>query len=31
MEFWKGKPNRLHERHLYTRAGNGWTIETLYP
>ena len=31
IEFWKGKPNRLHERHLYTRAGNGWTIETLYP
>jgi pyridoxamine 5'-phosphate oxidase len=31
MEFWKGKPNRLHERHLYTRAANGWKIETLYP
>jgi pyridoxamine 5'-phosphate oxidase len=31
LEFWKGKPNRLHERHLYTRAGNGWKIETLYP
>ena len=31
IEFWKGKPNRLHERHLYTRAGNGWKIETLYP
>ncbi len=31
IEFWKGKPNRLHERHLYTRAGNRWTIETLYP
>jgi pyridoxamine 5'-phosphate oxidase len=31
IEFWKGKPNRLHERHRYTRAGNGWTIETLYP
>jgi pyridoxamine 5'-phosphate oxidase len=31
IEFWKGKPNRLHERHLYTRVGNGWQIETLYP
>ena len=31
IEFWKGKPNRLHERHLYTRAGNGWKIDTLYP
>jgi pyridoxamine 5'-phosphate oxidase len=31
IEFWKGKPNRLHERHLYTRDGNGWKIETLYP
>ena len=31
IEFWKGKPNRLHERHLYTRAGNSWKIETLYP
>ncbi|MGI8400527.1 MAG: pyridoxamine 5'-phosphate oxidase [Gemmatimonadaceae bacterium] len=31
IEFWKGKPNRLHERHVYTRAGNGWKIETLYP
>ncbi len=31
IEFWKAKPNRLHERHLYTRAGNGWKAETLYP
>jgi len=31
IEFWKGKSNRLHERHLYTRDGNGWRIETLYP
>jgi len=31
IEFWKGKPNRLHERHLYTRDGKGWLIETLYP
>ncbi|MGH7604163.1 MAG: pyridoxamine 5'-phosphate oxidase [Gemmatimonadaceae bacterium] len=31
IEFWKAKPNRLHERHLYTRKGKGWKIETIYP
>lgn len=31
IEFWHGRPNRLHERHLYTRAARGWKIETLYP
>jgi pyridoxamine 5'-phosphate oxidase len=31
IEFWKGRPNRLHERHLYTKQGKGWKIETLYP
>lgn len=31
IEFWKGKPNRLHERHLYLRDGEGWLISTLYP
>jgi pyridoxamine 5'-phosphate oxidase len=31
IEFWKGKPNRLHERHLYTRVGAGWKIQTIYP
>lgn len=31
IEFWKAKPNRLHERHLYTCSGNGWNVETIYP
>jgi pyridoxamine 5'-phosphate oxidase len=31
IEFWKAKANRLHERHLYVRDGDGWQIETLYP
>lgn len=31
IEFWKARPNRLHERHLYTRDGDAWKIETLYP
>ena len=31
IEFWKSKPGRLHERHLYSRSGESWTMETLYP
>lgn len=31
IEFWKNKPGRLHERHLYSRSGESWTMETLYP
>ena len=31
IEFWKSKPGRLHERHLYSRSGEGWIMETLYP
>jgi len=31
IEFWKAKPNRLHERHLYIRDGDNWRIEALYP
>ena len=31
IEFWKARPNRLHERHLYTRDGDRWRIEILYP
>ena len=31
IEFWKSKPGRLHERHLYSRSGDSWTMQTLYP
>lgn len=31
IEFWKNRPGRLHERHLYKRSGDSWTMETLYP
>jgi pyridoxamine 5'-phosphate oxidase len=31
VEFWFGKENRMHERELYTRAGNGWTVKRLQP
>lgn len=31
IEFWKSRPGRLHERHLYTRSGESWQMETLYP
>ena len=32
VEFWQGRPNRLHDRILYTLRENGsWTIERLAP
>lgn len=31
IEFWYGRPDRLHDRILYTRAGDGWQIVRLYP
>ncbi|OBX19943.1 pyridoxamine 5'-phosphate oxidase [Erythrobacter sp. QSSC1-22B] len=31
IEFWLDRPNRLHDRRLFTRAGEGWTDTLLYP
>jgi pyridoxamine 5'-phosphate oxidase len=31
VEFWQGRPNRLHDRFLYTKTNEGWTIERLSP
>ena len=31
MEFWQGRPNRLHDRYAYTRKANGWEITRLSP
>ena len=31
IEFWQGRPNRLHDRILYLRAGNAWEIRRLAP
>jgi pyridoxamine 5'-phosphate oxidase len=31
MEFWQGRPSRLHDRLLYTRSGSGWDRVRLAP
>jgi len=31
IEFWQGRPNRLHDRILYSKNENEWKIERLSP
>ena len=31
IEFWQGRPRRLHDRLLYTRSESGWTRVRLAP
>lgn len=31
VEFWQGRPNRLHDRLRFRRDGDGWLIERLGP
>jgi pyridoxamine 5'-phosphate oxidase len=31
VEFWHGRPDRLHDRLRYRRAGGAWVLERLAP
>ena len=31
VEFWQGRPNRLHDRIRHVRSGDGWESERLAP
>lgn len=31
VEFWQGRPGRMHDRLVYRRAGDGWAVGRLAP
>jgi pyridoxamine 5'-phosphate oxidase len=31
VEFWQSRPDRLHDRLLFTREGTGWSVARLQP